>query len=1064
MLQFIRTEFKIVGSMVSVIFLTLLAWVTLIAYEAKDAHLQTIFIEQNNINIQRLPISARNYHDHYDNLSFKMLRKNTTEIERVVNVIGKGGILTYNHENYELQAAKSKVVRQQINTFLREFEVHKAQLKKIVANNLPEAQQEVSLQELRNRAEVALKYLSEKNERLLVLNSRIGSTARHFWEQQRRQMRFTIFVIAVLIFLLCGYAVYIFRSVYLRKLREIRQEIFLEMPMLKDKKEIRSDVLEGVKFAVSQIADGLKDATNFAKKIGEGDFGISLQTVMQDQQLGQALQEMRTKLIGFSEEEEQKTWFNRGIAETIDLLKDSRKDMEVLSMDFLRFIIKYLELNQGAVFVRNAKDVERFELTAHYAFDQKKFGKKTVRHGEGLIGQCIAEKSTMYTEKIPKNYMNITSGLGTAPPTVLLIVPIKEENKHIHGVLELASFTPIGLAHIRFVEDVCLRFGNFLTNAQTAFNTKELLQKTNLISEQLRHKEQEMQQHKEKLEQTKNKLNQKLKELRIETNLSRDILDAISQTHTVVEFDLNGNISEANQTFLDGMSFNKVQIAGINEYELVSKDQKTQTQAYKDLWEKLKKGDSVSGEYRRLTKFGREVWLKGTYNPIFNLEGKPYKIIQIAQFITAQKEKELDYNSKIEVISNSYPLVDLSLNGDILTSNATFSAYIESVNKNFKGRSFSSFLTTDYIETFRNTFSAVIKSKRPKSVLLKFYVRTEKYAIVTLNPIQNLSGKMHKVFLLIMDITDHKKLELSLVESKNTLSGTISELELVQQHLSQQKQELEIRMKMLEKATFIFEINAEKKFVAVSRSLCQKLDTTRTQLIKKPFTQIIHGSSSDKLEKLFLPFQEEGSISRKTLSYVSFEGNVWWGDTTIATMKTKASEQPHYLGIVFEVSEHLKQGRLLNDWMMVQKAKDDKLRTQKTLPLKPLEAIIEKLGLDERDAIDIDKVLTNNLAPVFLLNYQCNIDRLNPLGEGVFSAFAQKTPDLIGAPLSDWIETVNKQKLFEHLKKGILVEQKIFIKPKGQLVDDLAFEAAFIPVFARQKEDFKTLVILSKIS
>lgn len=119
----------------------------------------------------------------------------------------------------------------------------------------------------------------------------------------------------------------------------------------------------------------------------------------------------------------------------------------------LKAICKQLEAGQGAVYAaRQTEDKRIVELAGGYALSIGESTKLNYEFGEGLIGQAAASGKSLYVDDVPEGYVKIVSGLGTASPRYLFIVPIKHD-EHVAGVLEIASFTPITEDHRRFSQE-----------------------------------------------------------------------------------------------------------------------------------------------------------------------------------------------------------------------------------------------------------------------------------------------------------------------------------------------------------------------------------------------------------------------------------------------------------------------------------------------------------------------------------------------------------------------------------------------------------------------------------
>jgi GAF domain-containing protein len=150
-------------------------------------------------------------------------------------------------------------------------------------------------------------------------------------------------------------------------------------------------------------------------------------------------------------------------------------------------------------------------LKGCYAFDRVKFQQKTFEMGEGLLGQVMLEKDTLYMTDLPKNYIQITSGLGKANPDSLLIVPLKN-NEQVVGAIEIASFDTIPAYKITFLEKIGESIASAIITARNNQQTASLLEEVQIINEQMRSQEEEMRQNMEMLQETQEELQRKVTE------------------------------------------------------------------------------------------------------------------------------------------------------------------------------------------------------------------------------------------------------------------------------------------------------------------------------------------------------------------------------------------------------------------------------------------------------------------------------------------------------------------------------------------------------------------------
>lgn len=117
---------------------------------------------------------------------------------------------------------------------------------------------------------------------------------------------------------------------------------------------------------------------------------------------------------------------------------------------------------------------------------------------------------------------------------------------------------------------------------------------------------------------------------------------AIDKAQAVIEFDLTGKILHANENFLNVLGYELAQIVGQHHRMFVDPAER-ESPAYRNFWERLSRGEYDAGQYRRIGKGGREVWIQASYNPILDAQGRPYKVVKFATDITATfKGKQLE--------------------------------------------------------------------------------------------------------------------------------------------------------------------------------------------------------------------------------------------------------------------------------------------------------------------------------------------------------------------------------------------------------------------------------------
>ena len=396
--------------------------------------------------------------------------------------------------------------------------------------------------------------------------------------------------------------------------------------------KFNNDEIGEMAAAMDNLVNGLKDTTLFAENIGKGTYATEFKPLSEHDVLGNALINMRDNLSRVADEDKKRNWATEGMAKLGEILRTNTNDLNKLTDEIVLNLVKYLKANQGAIYIID-DDQSGEELTmsmkACYAWDKKKFLNHKIHRGEGLAGQAWQEGDIIYLTEVPQNYIKITSGLGDANPTSVLIVPLKL-NEQIFGVVEIASFGSFQDFEMEFVQKIAESIASTISSVKVNARTQRLLEESQEMTEQMRAQEEEMRQNMEELQATQEEMNRGQAE-------SESTMRVINDAMAVIEFDPDGTILKANSNFLDLMGYKQDEIVGEHHRVFVSKDDRN-TDAYRNFWRDLANGKTNRGEFKRINKKGEDVWLKASYSPVKDKSGNVIRIMKVAYDITSLKK------------------------------------------------------------------------------------------------------------------------------------------------------------------------------------------------------------------------------------------------------------------------------------------------------------------------------------------------------------------------------------------------------------------------------------------
>lgn len=251
------------------------------------------------------------------------------------------------------------------------------------------------------------------------------------------------------------------------------------------------DEIDEAAEALEALSHTLNATTAFAHQIGQGDFAAQFVPRSDEDRLGQALLAMRDNLHKATEEIQARNWLNEGYARFSDLLRQNSGHIDQLCDALLPALARHLSLNQVALFVLDNESGPEPQMTlaGMYAWDKRKYLKKRFVAGEGLAGQVWRDRSFQLLTDIPSEYAEISSGLGKAKPTVLCISPLTF-NEQVYGILEIASFKPLTVIELEFVQRLSQSTGSILSVIEVNRQTERLLAEAQRRNEEaLRYKQ-----------------------------------------------------------------------------------------------------------------------------------------------------------------------------------------------------------------------------------------------------------------------------------------------------------------------------------------------------------------------------------------------------------------------------------------------------------------------------------------------------------------------------------------------------------------------------------------------
>ncbi len=293
-------------------------------------------------------------------------------------------------------------------------------------------------------------------------------------------------------------------------------------------------------------------------------------------------------------------------------------------------------------------------------------------------------------------------------------------------------------------------------------------------------------------------------------------LEAVTKTQAVIEFDLDGTIRTANDNFLTVLGYRLEEIKGQHHRMFVEPDYAVSAE-YREFWRKLAAGEFQSAEYKRIAKGGKEVWIQGSYNPIFDANGRPIKVVKFATDVTAAKLRNADFEGQLEAVSKAQAVIEFDLDGTIRTANDNFLSLLGYRLKEIKGQHHRMFVEPGYAQSadYRDFWRKLAAGDFQAAEYMRIGKGGKEVWIqASYNPIFDLNGRPFKVVKFATDISEAKGADKALKENVRVISDNVAilaaastELDATSQQMSSSAEETSAQAQVVSAASLQVSMN-----------------------------------------------------------------------------------------------------------------------------------------------------------------------------------------------------------------------------------------------------------------
>jgi len=282
------------------------------------------------------------------------------------------------------------------------------------------------------------------------------------------------------------------------------------------------DLVDNVNQLADSLTNQIRAMAEVATAVTEGDLTRSITVEAQGEvlQLKERVNQMIVNLRETTQKNREQDWLKTNLAKFSGMMQ-SQKNLESVSSMIMSELTPLVQASHGAFFVMDDVEGKTLRLLATYAYKERKHVANRFRLGEGVVGQAALEKKAILLTRVPHDYIQVTSGLGEAPPLNLIVLPVLFEDE-VRAVIELASFEPFSPIHRLFLEQLTESIGVVLNMIGANMRTEELLKQSQSLADELKEQSRELQRQQSELKRSNQELEQQAQTLRSSEEMLRE--------------------------------------------------------------------------------------------------------------------------------------------------------------------------------------------------------------------------------------------------------------------------------------------------------------------------------------------------------------------------------------------------------------------------------------------------------------------------------------------------------------------------------------------------------------